>query len=202
MNKTVLIQRLCEPSKANVEASSAVSINPFSFGAGGGRFSKMALDLLLPICSFDYMGASEFEHGAVPGAFGTLHELGHSTGLFFNTLSIKLKDCKKPEFASRRDVARTWESCPVYVIGSKSDQAEIERRIRIIATDESLACHGKGRQRTYDEGLRVRESVQLQKYIQYVPTYKGAVGWIELDNGFLFTVDEAMAAKFKAMLMP
>lgn len=57
-----LIQRLKKPTNN-------AAINPFSFGGAGlvnGGFNKEALKLLNPIFSFDYMGAAEFEWGAVP----------------------------------------------------------------------------------------------------------------------------------------
>ena len=61
MEKTHLIQRLKRPIER---------INPFSFGAGlrNGGIPKEGMDLLSKIWSFDYMSATEFEHGAVPEA--------------------------------------------------------------------------------------------------------------------------------------
>jgi hypothetical protein len=66
MRRTYLIQRLKKPTK---------KINVFSFGGGlkNGGLSDNAMELLSGILSFDYMGASEFEWGAVPNA---LHFLG------------------------------------------------------------------------------------------------------------------------------
>lgn len=60
MEKSWLIQRLDPPRK----------FNPFPFGGGlaNGGLSKDAMELLSNVFSFDYMGSSEFEWGAVPDA--------------------------------------------------------------------------------------------------------------------------------------
>lgn len=57
-----LIQRLCKPIGR---------VNPFSFGGGlvNGGLSDNAMKLLTPLFSFDYMGAAEFEWGAIPKFF-------------------------------------------------------------------------------------------------------------------------------------
>lgn len=61
MDRSYLIQRLQKPRGF---------INPFSFGGGlrNGGLSKDAMEILAGIFSFDYMGAAEFEWGAVPTA--------------------------------------------------------------------------------------------------------------------------------------
>lgn len=67
MRRSYLIQRLSKP---------AGFVNPFSFGGGlvNGGLSEEATDLLSGIFSFDYMGAVEFEWGAVPAALQFLAE--------------------------------------------------------------------------------------------------------------------------------
>ena len=59
MDKTFLVQRLEKPYS---------SMNPYSFGVGlkDGGFKKEAATVLKDIIAFDYMGAAEFEWGAVP----------------------------------------------------------------------------------------------------------------------------------------
>lgn len=61
MSRSFLIQRLNKP---------VGFVNPFSFGGGlvNGGLSEKASDMLSEIFSFDYMGAAEFEWGAVPAA--------------------------------------------------------------------------------------------------------------------------------------
>jgi len=66
MNNPYLIQRL----------GPARSATPFDFGGGlkNGGLSDEAMAGLSRIFSFDYMGAAEFEFGAVPKALQTLAE--------------------------------------------------------------------------------------------------------------------------------
>lgn len=67
MKSTWLVQRLEKP----VSKDGQVFDNPFSFGGGflNGGLSPKAMELLREIMAFDYMGAAEFEFGAVPKAF-------------------------------------------------------------------------------------------------------------------------------------
>ena len=72
MKRTYLIQRLEKPRTLKI-AGVELKDNPFSFGGGlrNGGLSKDATDLLRPLFSFDYMGAAEFEFGAVPEALSS-----------------------------------------------------------------------------------------------------------------------------------
>jgi hypothetical protein len=74
MNRSYLIQRLSKP---------AGKVNPFSFGGGlvNGGLSKEAMGILTGIFSFDYMGATEFEWGAVPAALQFIAESADKKGV-------------------------------------------------------------------------------------------------------------------------
>ena len=67
MKGTYLIQRLNKPQDLS---ALGIKDNPFSFGGGykNGGLSDEAMKYLRGIFSFDYMGAAEFEWGAVPEA--------------------------------------------------------------------------------------------------------------------------------------
>ncbi len=67
MDRTRLIQRLDKPRG---------SISPFTFGIGlkNGGLSDEGMNLLKGVFSFDYMGAAEFEWGAVPAALNFIGE--------------------------------------------------------------------------------------------------------------------------------
>ena len=71
---THLIQRLRKPINYQ---------NPFSFGGGlrNGGLSKEAMNLIKGIFSFDYMGAAEFEWGAVPEALDKIGKLASKNKL-------------------------------------------------------------------------------------------------------------------------
>lgn len=65
MKHVWLVQRLNAPQG---------HLNPFCFGGGkiNGGLSKEAVEIIKRIFSFEYMGAAEFEWGAVPTALETL----------------------------------------------------------------------------------------------------------------------------------
>lgn len=73
MNRTWLIQRLQKPRPGENELMESLA-EGLSFGGGfkNGGFSNEAMNLLRPIFSFDYMGAAEFEFGAVPKSLSNI----------------------------------------------------------------------------------------------------------------------------------
>lgn len=196
MERTHLIQRLTAPRVKGLGIS-----NPFSFGAGGGHFSKQAMDLLAPIVRFDYMMAAEYEFGAVPEGLSKIHDHASNKNLFFSTLDIKFKDVKLNTSHLNQEL-RTWKSYPVYIIGSKPDQEETERRVRLIATDEDrcladMYTKFKGK---LHEGLYIRNETRLNRYLKLVPGHDDpVVGWLELENGFFFSVDRVMTERLAAL---
>lgn len=64
MRDSYLVQRLQQPRTGRLGAMTEA----FSFGGGfkNGGLSEEAMELIRPAFSFDYMGAAEFEFGAVP----------------------------------------------------------------------------------------------------------------------------------------
>lgn len=82
MSPTRLIQRL-EMPRTNIEP------NPFNFGAGRfGGFSYDALKDLNKILNFSYMGAAEYENGAVPKSVETLWEWGQQNALVMSSMKL------------------------------------------------------------------------------------------------------------------
>ena len=195
METTKLIQRCTAPLHSPMGIR-----NPFAFGAGGGRLSSQALDLLAPVLNFDYMMAAEYEFGAVPDGLNKIRQHADKK-LFFSTLDIKVKSVKlKSDYI--QDKKREAESVPVYVIGAESNREEIERRVTLLATDEDKCLqdmwqHFKGK---LHEGMYVRDSPLLNRYIKFMPARdRPIVGWLELDNGFFFSVYPSMTEKFAAL---
>ena len=80
LGDSYLVQRLDKPRNF---------INPFSFGGGlkDGGLSIKASDILKSVFSFDYMGAAEFEWGAVPNALQFLAEQAHAKNLVAGKLT-------------------------------------------------------------------------------------------------------------------
>ena len=196
MEQTKLIQRLTAPRTKGLGIG-----NPFSFGAGGGGFSEKAMELLAPVLRFDYMMAAEYEFGAVPGGLHKIYEHASANNLFFDTLNIKIKDVKLDTSHLNQEL-RTWKSHPVYIIGPAREKAEVVRRVNLIATDEDrcLADMWQKFKGKLHEGLYIRDDTRLNRYLKLVPGHDDpTVGWLELENGFFFSVDPVMTEKFAAL---
>lgn len=115
LKNTRLVQRLIKPCEAKGKKMQLVS-ELFSFGGGleNGGLSDDAMSLLRPIFSFDYMGSSEFEWGAIPKFFQRTAE---NVNLFSG-----------------------WEieinKTPIFVIGQIELQKQIEKRIKELAKNK------------------------------------------------------------------
>jgi len=170
MEKTLesswLIQRLNKPHNIIIEGE-AVD-NPFSFGGGyinGGLLDK-AMELIRPIFSFDYMGAAEFEFGAVPE--------------FFQNVVNNIK--------SYSSWSLEINNTPVYVIGQKELKEQITERIKEISKEGKIYTK---------EFVGLEEACGLDK--RYSKEDCRFIGWLELDNNFLFFVDKDAFEKTKKL---
>lgn len=109
LHHSYLIQQLEKPLPLN----GLFKDNPFNFGGGykNGGLSDEAMDLLRDIWAFRYMGASEYEWGAVPEALS-----------------------KIAGYANAGTLTRALVSGPadssIYVICQEEHAAEISDRIR------------------------------------------------------------------------
>jgi len=154
MKKSYLIQRLQKPQSFE---------NPFRFGGGykDGGLSENAMDLLRPIFSFDYMGAAEFEFGALPKTLQKMAE--NASNLVSGNLIATTKNGNE-EF--------------VFYICQKDHKLEVVKRIKIKAHSE----YG-------DNNFSCKEWVGLQRVVDK-EKYADHIGWLELDNGYFFFVDK------------
>jgi len=182
MQRSYLIQRLHAPY--NTTGPLADLVNAFSFGGGyvNGGLTKDAMALLKNICSFDYMGAAEFEYGAVPAAFNIMAGQAGNNELVAGR--VKLKGYTQDYDEDRHAVATTKveKEFSVFFLCHKDWVTEVGARIHAFATDKHE---------------RTKERVCLHQAL--CPTYKWDTyhkGWLELDNGFIFTIDPVMFRKF------
>lgn len=89
MKRTYLIQRLQKPHVFKIDGKEFD--NPFSFGGGlkNGGLSEDAMKLLRQLFSFDYMGSSEFEWGAVPNCLSFLAKQSSNNNLIANEMILE-----------------------------------------------------------------------------------------------------------------
>lgn len=175
-----LIQRLQPPHKGQTPI-----IEWPAFGAGGhGGFSDEARALLKKLWRFDYMGAAEFEFGAVPEA---LHKLANSrTDLVRGSLVQSVtadvdRRTRKSTDTTPREPPRKVEAT-VYFICRKEHVGDLTSMIRILLKDN------------YPKDMYFKERVSIRNVVlkpaeEHYPDY---VGWLGLDPAFLFFTDKEM----------
>ena len=149
LQRSWLVQRLNPPHR-----SDRFGGNPFAFGGGykNGGLTDEAMAAVSSVCSFDYMGAAEFEFGALPKA---LHAMS----------KMKL-------IATSAEVS----AGTVYLLCPAEWVEELTARIDGWASGD---------------GDRLKEPTLLPGALAG-DEWCRAVGWIELDNGFMFFTDPQM----------
>jgi hypothetical protein len=170
MKTSFLVQRLEKPS---------VVADAFAFGGGlrNGGLSEDAAKLLRGIFSFDYMGAAEFEFGAVPKA---LQAIANCETLIAFPLRWPLSKVA-PHWKLRRTPeakAPPKALAELFVIAPAEWRDEVVARIKQWASEE---YNGSLKESTYlNTALRPLEDWDSRR-----------IGWLELDNGFFFFKERA-----------
>jgi hypothetical protein len=153
--------------------------NPYTFGVGlpSGGFNEEGLDRIRGVFEFGSMGAGEYEFGAPQRAMEALWE-----------------DRKQlVSFDLQVGVSGYTEKRPVFVVCRAADQEEVSSRVRAWA-------RWGGHSKQYP----TRDSVLLPHVLR--EAHEGSLedystrGWLELNNGFFFTVDEQMAEGFRRLM--
>ena len=180
LRNSYLIQRLQKPY-------TGCEGNPFVFGGGKlrGGINKEAYALINQIFRFDYMGAAEFEFGAVPKSLDAIR-VGFENDLVV-TGEIKIKDI------------------PVYYACHKDVQNEVETRIkefgegkykgrtkeRVVFADVISTIQKKNNPSKEPQSKREKEWAEqdAKYYLEYI-------GWLEIDNHFIWFVDKNAFDKF------
>lgn len=172
MRRSWLVQRLTKP---RAQGFLGGKDNPFAFGGGlrNGSLSDDAMDLLRPIFGFDYMGAAEFEFGAVPKALQALAK----DKLAAFSVDVALADVPLG-WRAPKDAPTPEGSATIYGIARKSEVDEVKARVVGWAAEDLN---------------RLKEQTRLNSALRPVEEWDGDVqGWLELDNGFFFFADRVM----------
>lgn len=174
MKESWLIQRLKKPYEVK-------AFNPFVFGAGGGRLTKEAKEVLSGVFEFDYMGAAEFEFGTVPDALEQIYET--RTEFTTDQVEFPLAGVKLDVWEKHHYKRLTQGHGKVFVFCNRAHLAGARKLILKLALD------GDGR------FLKERSNLKY-KFLEEREGYRDNVeGWLELDNGFFFFTDETMFKK-------
>ena len=185
--RTHLIQRLTAPppppKDPNNRLVKLLGDNPFAFGGGliNGGFSKQAMSHLKVIFGFDYMGAAEFEWGAVPKALEKIASQELTTFTMNVTGTAREQWKKLTNKLDKNVYAIVPKALSAKSLGSsdrvydgKEYVAEVVKQL-ISGRHEDL----KEPSRMADVLFNVKE-----------PGYQDVIGWLELDNGFFMFADK------------
>jgi len=175
MEQSFLIQRLEKPFK------NQTTDDPFAFGGGlvNGGISKEGMNLLRDIFRFDYMGAAEFEFGAVPKALQTIAKNAEQ----YITTEVEVTTTRKPwKFVKGKQLPPITNTAKVYIICNKDWADEVKKRITKWAKEESPRD-------TLERICLIEAVCPVEKWDQE------KVGWLELDNGYFFFTDKEMFEK-------
>jgi hypothetical protein len=197
--ETYLIQRLKKPfpqPKTESTAGKLLRDNPFCFGGGlkNGGLSDKAMCILREIFSFDYMGAAEYEFGAVPEALSKMTEAK-------DLIAKELKVMAKPNDMDFRQQFGRKKGDKKVVLPKPG-----KRTVYCIASDELLShaegiielCAKDGRPAGIIDFVGLQTSLFAKELVEsgvYKDDFNLAVGWLELDNGFMFFTDHEMFRK-------
>ena len=157
------------------------------------QISEEGWKAIQAICDLEYMGAAEFEFGALPKCLGEMHK--NAPDLVTFPLVIKRADIKpnwnhehaqrmarrdeltrakkagtKPPRAKKPQPART-DDATVFVICRKDDKTEVIEHIKLMAAGKTQTKRGHG----FDSALDPTSEYDSK-----------VIGWLELDNGFLW----------------
>lgn len=188
---TRLIQRLKLPQK--------VSLPAFGGGLKHGGLSDKAWEIISAICSFDAMGASEFEMGALPEAIQKLNDG------FMNLEAYPMTVSGNPNFSlsgkfqeyesSAREMIRKDHKLEgtVFVLAPRHIRLHVEGVICALALGkEDFLMEHTYLNRTLFTSLQwVNKDGDDGKWQLRIPQ-----GWLELDNGFMFFANEDMWREF------
>lgn len=177
MRPSWLIQRLTKSYSGKM----GDLVNAFSFGGGlkNGGLSDEAMGLLSSIFAFDYMGAAEFEFGALPETLRKFAVAAEEGQVGVHTLQLKPSKVKKPYNWPKGEKLKSVP--PLYILAKKEDIPEICDRIAGWA------------EKPYGD---LKEGTRLDAAL--IPQHDWdhrLIGWLELDNGFFFFKDREAFTK-------
>jgi hypothetical protein len=170
MKNTRYIQRLKAPQEGFLGKG-----NPFAFGGGipHGGLTDEAYAAISQIFSFDYMGSAEFEHGAVAQSIGRIASYCREE----KTLSI----------IKKRD--------PYYKTGSIDLKGKHVYYLCNVFCEEDVKRFLTNLPKGGEEERNLKEYSYFKENLEGKDVGKNVVGWLELDNDFMFFTDQNMYAK-------
>jgi hypothetical protein len=185
MERTQLVQRLKAPEGNTDVFGDDPYVN--SGGIKNWGLTDRAMTLLKGIVRFDYMGAAEFEWGAIPAGLKKISDYALVEELTSFVISIPLREVGRTLFDPDNEPPEGNGS--VWVICHSEDAQEVSRRIRGWAANDSDRYDNNAN----DPGWWLKECTHLNAALRPHPSWPSPIcGWIELDNGFFFFTNKEM----------
>jgi len=172
LKNSYLIQRLNKPYLQEVKLPIQALMK---YGLSATGLSKEAREILTKICKFDYMGSAEYEFGAIPKALHQMAQNSSHLTMFAEDINYNFKNYGLINTISGK---RT-----VYIICDTDDKLEITTRIKTMALGEE----------------RCKERTEFAESLAEYRYGKDTVGWLDLDNGFMFFKDRVMFDNFSSL---
>lgn len=181
MKRSWLVQRLRKPYRWKGEGDPPPVVKlmgRLSFGGGrtNGGLSDEAWEMLREVFEFDYMGASEFEWGALPDA---LRALAAAKKKLAFTFTVPLAEVPR-QWRDKSEGEPTGHG-RIFVLCADGHATEAAARIDAWARDSSPDLLER---LNLTDALRPREEWDER-----------TCGWLELNNGFMFFTDQEMWEK-------
>lgn len=175
---TWLIQRLQQPHQSPDAPLSKVA-DMLAFGGGGSGLTKEAREMLSRVFSFDYMGAAEFEFGALPNSLQPFAK--DADQLIAFTVGLKPKEIadhhKRRVRRGETSALPPKQPATIYVLCRADDREYVTGVIRRCAMEKQ----------------DLKESSHLSRALDRFDEWdRRTCGWYELDNGFFFFTDMEM----------
>ena len=187
LDSSYLIQRFKQPPQSEF-AAKAEQV----FGGGMMQISEGGWKILQKLFSIDYMGAAEFEYGALPNSFK--EHLSDPKKLVAFELAIpgknirpnRAREVRVRKGQKKESLPKMPELVTVYVLCRQEVHAEVEERIRELAKDT----------------VRTKERTNFPDALDPLEDYDTkCCGWYDLKNGFFFFTDQHMWTKTSQLFM-
>lgn len=188
LNRTYLVQRLILPSGERVKPTVAYRIE--TDPKKGEFIPEECSNARKGVWGLDYMGAAEFEWGAIPKALkGMVKDMRRLTvfklPIYYNTVRLDM-------FVRVEDVPKAHDKFKIYGICRTMQKNEVEQRILELVTDKVPPPSEDAAQKSYEYMRpRLKEPLLFSSALLKPDEYS-VRGWFELDNGFMFFIDKKM----------
>lgn len=183
---TRLLQSFTAPPKPMPDGSK--NIMHRVFGGGMMQMSKALWDALDEVCTVHYMGAAEYEFGILPTRLGLILDNNKNMKPGHMILGPHdFPDNYKRRRRSEGEELPTKRHRAVFYLCDEKLEEETRKRIKELASGKLGA----------DIKMGCRFPEALDPLNEYDREF---LGWLDLNNGFMFFVDEDMWRGFQVML--